>query len=76
MTSRPWESLLSDRDRQLLDSYGYGNCEGAAQRPAVLQPLEQPRRQRRPQPQPTPRFACAWQTPPSDILFVAVVVKS
>jgi nicotinamidase-related amidase len=36
MTSHPWESLLSGNDRKLLDSYGYGNCEGVAKRPAVL----------------------------------------
>jgi nicotinamidase-related amidase len=36
MTGYPWEPLLGDEDRAVLKGYGYGNCEGAAKRPAVL----------------------------------------
>ena len=36
MTLRPWESLLNAADRALVEGYGYGNCQGAAKRPAVI----------------------------------------
>jgi len=36
MTLRPWDSLLNAADRALVDGYGYGNCQGAGQRPAVI----------------------------------------
>jgi len=36
MTLRPWEAMLNAADRALVAGYGYGNCKGAAQRPAVI----------------------------------------
>lgn len=36
MTLRPWESMLNAADRALVEGYGYGNCQGVAQRPAVI----------------------------------------
>jgi nicotinamidase-related amidase len=34
--SRPWESLLNEEDRAVIEGYGYGHCAGAANRPAFL----------------------------------------
>jgi maleamate amidohydrolase len=36
LSPKPWEQLLSDEDKRVLEIYGHDNCSGVGERPAML----------------------------------------